>query len=158
MKYRTFCILFFSVCILSCSGKKESEFNTAEVRQAIGATDAEWSEAMTKGDIPAVGKFYTDDALLLPPDELIIIGKQGIENYYSTMKKAGEKIISMETNTADVGGSGDIAFETGTLLMTTQIGSKPASTDSEKYTSVWKHQADGSWKIRVSTWNRMMKK
>jgi len=158
MKYIVCFVLLLAISFLSCSGKKEMEFNTAEVRQSIGAADAEWSEAMMKGDIPAIVGMYTDDALLMPPNELIIIGKQGIENYYSALGKSGGKVLSVQTNTADVGGSGDVAFETGTLIMTTQMNTKPAYTDSEKYAAVWKHQADGSWKLRVDIWNSAVKK
>jgi ketosteroid isomerase-like protein len=49
--------------------------------------------------------------------------------------------------TEDVMVSGDLAVETGTFAWTLQPKSGAEVKDKGKYLTVWKRQADGSWKI-----------
>ena len=63
------------------------------------------------------------------------------------MPKAFASMTSgkLTTNSVDVGG--DYAIETGNYELTaTPKGGKPV-TEKGKYITVWKKQADGSWKI-----------
>jgi ketosteroid isomerase-like protein len=53
--------------------------------------------------------------------------------------------VKFTTSTVDV--TGDYAIETGTYAMTvTETGKKPVP-DKGKYLTVWKKQADGTWKV-----------
>jgi ketosteroid isomerase-like protein len=43
--------------------------------------------------------------------------------------------------------AGDLAIETGTFTFTQKPKGSAAITDKGKYMTVWKKQADGSWKL-----------
>ena len=49
--------------------------------------------------------------------------------------------------TADIMVAGDLAVEAGTFAWTFQPKSGPEIKDKGKYRTVWKRQADGTWKI-----------
>jgi ketosteroid isomerase-like protein len=43
--------------------------------------------------------------------------------------------------------AGDLAIETGSFQMAMKPTAGPVMKDTGKYLTMWKHQADGSWKI-----------
>jgi ketosteroid isomerase-like protein len=50
--------------------------------------------------------------------------------------------------------SGELVYVVGSYTLTTKASKgKPAKAEHGKYMSVWKKQADGSWKAEASTWN-----
>ena len=123
-----------------------AEPNIAEVRAAIEAANQKWQTAVLAGDATAAVGNYADDAVLMLPMSPALNGRPAIE---AGMKEwlGMAKVNDAKMTTLDVTVSGDLAIETGTFAMTfTNKGEKPV-TDNGKYLSVWKRQADGSWKI-----------
>ena len=69
--------------------------------------------------------------------------------WQSTMD-SGVKTLSFTV--VDVGSSGDVAYETGTVLMKVQPAGKDPATASAKYVVVWKKQGN-DWKLHRDIWN-----
>jgi len=118
----------------------------ATVKAAIEATNARFLEAFKRGDKAGMLASYTDDAVLMMPNEPAWRGRSGIEKGLDgflgqvSLKDGG-------TTTGDVMVSGDMAVETGTFTWTLQSKTGGADIkDQGKYLTVWKRQADGSWK------------
>jgi uncharacterized protein (TIGR02246 family) len=68
-----------------------------EVRQAYAA----WDAAFAKADAKAIGAFYTDDALLLPPTHDVLKGPAGVEKFFAGLFAAGvtgHKLDLIEAN------------------------------------------------------------
>jgi uncharacterized protein (TIGR02246 family) len=135
------------------AGPKAKDANVGEARAAIEAANAKFDQAFQRGDAAAVGALYTQDAMLFPPDSEIIKGRQAIGEFWKATHKSGVK--SAKLTTLDVGASGDVAYEAGTVLLTVQPEGKEASTASAKYVVVWKRQSDGSWQLHRDIWNSM---
>jgi uncharacterized protein (TIGR02246 family) len=120
--------------------------DTAAVRSAIEAANAKFIDAFKRGDKAALVAAYTEDAMVLMPNAPAWRGRAGVEKGMTeflsqmTFKDGG-------TKTEDVMVAGDLAVETGSYAWTMQAKSGGEISDKGKYVTVWKRQADGSWKI-----------
>ncbi len=94
---------------------------------------------------------YTEDATMVPPDGEQIKGKQAIEEYYRTLFQMGMKDVVLTT--IEVEGSGGTVYEIGKTRVRIQPEGQEAIQDSSKYLVIWKHQADGTWKVYVDIWS-----
>ena len=120
--------------------------DVAAVRQTIDQANAKASDAFQRGDTAVLFSFYDSDIAVLMAGQPTLRGKAEVTSSLAKMF-AGTKFsdVKFSTSTVDVGG--DYAIETGTYEMTvTEPGKKPVP-DKGKYLTVWKKQADGSWKI-----------
>ncbi|MGH7899413.1 MAG: YybH family protein, partial [Candidatus Binatia bacterium] len=125
--------------------------SVGEVKAAIEAANAKFSEAFERGDIDAVAALYSEDAMAFPPDGEMVKGRKAIGEFWKATRKSGVK--SAKLTTLDVGASGDLAHETGTVLLTIQPEGKPATTVSAKYVVVWKRTGGGAWQLHRDIWN-----
>jgi len=118
----------------------------AVVRQSIEAANARFTDAMSKGDTATMFANYADDATMMMTGTPAWNGRAAIATGMSSMM-AQYSVTNPKFATLDVMVSGDVAVEMGTYEMTMQEKGKKAITDKGKYLTVWKRQADGSWKI-----------
>ena len=142
-----------AVCVASVVYAGTREDGVAEARAAIEAANAKFSKAFEAGDASALAALYTADAIAFPPDHEMVKGRKAIGEFWKATQQSGVK--SAVLTTIDVGRSGDVAYEVGTVLLTVQPESKPATTASAKYVVVWKRQADGSWQLHRDIWNSL---
>lgn len=115
-------------------------FDDSAVREA----DAAWSNAAGAKDLDKTVSFYSDDALVLPPNEPAVTGKEGIRKLWGGFL---DSITSMKwkATRVEMANSGEMAVLTGVYEMTMKDGSK----DRGKYCEVWKQQSDGTWKCGI---------
>lgn len=129
--------------------------DVAAVRQAIEQGNAKFAMALQQGDTAAMVSAYTDDAIVMPQGEPAWNGRAAIATGAARMLQAvrfGD--VKLATSNIDI--AGDYAIETGTFEWTvTPKGGKPAP-DKGKYLTVWKKQADGSWKLFRDIFNTDM--
>jgi uncharacterized protein (TIGR02246 family) len=116
-------------------------------REDIVAAVQVFLDAFNQGDAAGVATQYTDDAQLMPPNSDIVFGKQAIQDFWQGVFNTGIKSAILET--VEVGGSADIAYETGTYTMLVEGGQE---IDRGKYIIVWKNEA-GQWKLYRDIWN-----
>lgn len=123
-----------------------AEPNVNELRTNIEAANQKAMSAMLAGDMAGSTANYSDSAVVMMPGMPAMRGRMAYESGFKGMMDA-MKVTAATFHTDDVMASGDLAIETGTFEMTTvPKGGKPME-DKGKYISVWKKQADGSWKI-----------
>jgi len=129
----------------------------ADTRSADEATlknlDAEWSKAAGAKDLDKTASYYSDDALVLPPNLPTIQGKQQARAMWQGMFSVPGFGGGWKVSKVEVARSGDLAYVTGTYeLSETDADGKPM-TDKGKYLEVWKKQSDGSWKCTIDMFN-----
>jgi ketosteroid isomerase-like protein len=61
--------------------------------------------------------------------------------------------VSWQPTKAEASRGGDIGYTLGTYELTLNNPQGTPVTDRGKYLTVWKKQADGSWKVAVDTFN-----
>lgn len=97
---------------------------------------------------------YTDDCISMPSYQPMIRGMKAIKEAQEKMEKSGAKMTEFKINTTDVIPAGNYYIDIGTWAMTMNIpGMKEPFKDHGKYMNVWEKQKDGSFKIKVDTWN-----
>lgn len=118
----------------------------AEARRTIEAANASAMAGMLANDVTAATANYAENAVVMMPAMATMRGRAAVQEGFKGMMSA-TPISAAKFTTEDVIASGDLAVETGTYTMTvTPKGAKPID-DNGKYMSVWRKQADGTWKV-----------
>ena len=119
---------------------------------AIRAANDGQVKANSAYDAAKAVSFYTDDVVGMAPDAPVIQGKENMQKYLEAMMKE-KPGFSFNTAKVEVARSGDIAYDWGTGKMTVKDKKGKVTTTTFKSASVWKKQADGTWKMVVDTWS-----
>ncbi len=119
---------------------------------AVKAADTKWSQAMQAHNIAALDSYYADDATVLPANAEMITSKVAAVKYW-TDHLTKDVDVSWTPMYVEAAKSGDMVYDLGSYTMTTKAAKGATVTDHGKYMSVWKKQADGSWKAEANTWN-----
>jgi uncharacterized protein (TIGR02246 family) len=120
---------------------------------ALKTLDREWSKAAGAKDVDKTVSYYSDDAIVLPPNSPALTGKQQIHSMWKSMLGAPGFSGGWNVTKVEVARSGDLAYLTGNYEITENDASGKPQTDKGKYLEVWKKQADGSWKCVVDMFN-----
>lgn len=126
--------------------------DTKNIEQALRDLDAEWSKAASAKDLDKTVSYYSDNAVVLPPNAAIATTKEAVRNVWKDTL-ATTVSGSWKATHVDVAKSGDMAWITGTFEWSTKDASGNTTNDRGKYLEVWKKQADGKWKCVADTWN-----
>lgn len=137
--------LFIGLVAISAAGCA-STANVEEERRALMEADRAWSQ--TTKEPEKFAAFFADGASIYPPAMPIITGGEAIRKTYSQMSGSPGFALSWTATKADVGTGGDVGYTSGTYQMT--MG---GVTEKGKYITVWKKQADGTWKVAEDIFN-----
>ena len=122
----------------------------AQDEMAIREADKAWNAAAQAKDPEKFTAAYADDAVLMLPNSPEMSGKTAIHDAITTFMKDPAFALSFETKSVEVAKSGDLAFELGTYSVTsTDEKTKKPVTAKGHGVTIWKKQADGSWKVRI---------
>jgi len=137
-----------AMCACSQSAQQAQAPDTrAADETAIRAASADWSKAAQAKDLDKCVAPFADDAIAMYPKMPLAQGKDNIrKGWQETLAMPGPG-LSFTTTGVEVARSGDIAWEHGTYEMSTADKKGKVSTEKGKYVTVWKKQADGSWKV-----------
>lgn len=109
-----------------------------------------WAMAVNSGDKATIARLYTDDAVLVSPAMEIVAAPAAIGEFWLSKRRSGAAdfhIVSVNERR-----DGDTLYQSA--AWTTTFGSKKGASVLEgQMTNVFARQPDGSWKIRLQTWN-----
>jgi ketosteroid isomerase-like protein len=115
--------------------------------QAVRDADAQWAKAAAAKDLDKTVSFYSDDAVVLPPNQAAVTTKDGIRALWKDLIGSVTS-VSWTATRVEMAKSGDMACLSGTYELTNNDGSK----DRGKYCEVWEKKA-GTWKCGTDIWN-----
>ena len=128
--------------------------NSSELKMKLRPMLDSYEKACLSGNYNAIAGFYTDDAISLPSYQPVMRGKDAILQSEKKDVDEGLKYKTFNIRSSDVYSSGDLAYEIGTYEVDLTSPKMPNEiNDHGKYLNVWQRQSDGSWKIKVNTWN-----
>jgi len=135
------------------SSPSEKLSGTQPVEQLLRDLDANWAKAAATKDVERTVAFYSDDAIVFPPNATTASTKEAIRNGWKEMFTSPGFGITWQPTRVQVGESGEMAWVSGSYQLTmNDAGGKPIN-DRGKYLEVWEKQADGNWKCAADMWN-----
>jgi ketosteroid isomerase-like protein len=123
------------------------------VEQLLRDLDAQWAKAAANKDVEQTIAYYSDDAIVLPPNATGAATKEAIRNGWKEMFASPGFVITWQPARVQVGKSREMAWVSGTYELTMNDASGKPINDRGKYLEVWEKQTDGNWKCRADMWN-----
>jgi ketosteroid isomerase-like protein len=139
-------LLFTFLCLASAT-------DTKAIEQALRDLDDQWSATAGAKDLEKTVAFYSEDAMVLPPNASAATSKEAIRRVWQGLLASPGLVISWKTTKVEVAKSGDLTCLSGTYDLTMNDASGKPVDDHGKYVEVWEKQADGKWKCGTDIWN-----
>jgi uncharacterized protein (TIGR02246 family) len=124
-----------------------------KIEQTLRELDDQWSKAAIAKDVDKTVSYYSDDAVVMPPNAPSATTKEAIRKVWQDLLTTPGFAISWKTTKVEVAKSGDLACLSGTYEVTMNDASGKPANDRGKYVEVWEKQADGKWKCGADIWN-----
>jgi ketosteroid isomerase-like protein len=138
----------------SLSGSpSEKPSGTGSVEQLLRDLDAKWAKAAAAKDVEQTIAFYSDDAIVLPPNATSAATKEAVRNVWKDMLASPGLTITWKPTKVQLARSGDMGWVSGTYELTMNDASGEPINDRGKYLEVWEKQIDGNWKCAADMWN-----
>jgi ketosteroid isomerase-like protein len=116
--------------------------------QAVKDVEAAWvRDAALKNPARMASYYSAVDAVVLFPNSPPINGRDHIQGAFTTLMHDPNFALSFESTKADASKGGDMVYTVGTYILTRSDpkDQKPV-TDKGKYMTLFRKQADGTWK------------
>ena len=143
-----------AAALVACAGQPAPEPTpTPDTRAAdeaaLRATIRDWAAAAQAKDAGKFVSVYAEDAVVMLANAPDMKGIAAIREGVPGMMQDPAFALSFEPDNVVVARSGDLAYETGPYSMTMTGPGKKPSTEKGRYVTVWRKQADGTWKVAV---------
>lgn len=142
------CLLGIGVGLWVCSGAKGKGVSGEVLMRA----DEAFAKATAEKGLDGWLSWFAQDARIFPAGEAVIEGLDAIKAHY---QKTGfdPKPLIWRPAGGDLAASGDLGYTFGYASYpgTDEKGNKVVR--GSKYLTVWKRQADGSWKVAADLGN-----
>jgi uncharacterized protein (TIGR02246 family) len=148
MKIYVYVALF--LCSLLCTA---SAADTKAIEQNLRDLDDQWSATAEAKDLEKTVSFYSEDAVVMPPNASAATTKEAIRKVWQDLLASPGLVIRWKTTKVEVAKSGDLACLSGNYDLTMNDPSGRPVDDHGKYVEVWEKQADGKWKCGTDIWN-----
>jgi uncharacterized protein (TIGR02246 family) len=148
MKIYVYVALFLASLLCTASAA-----DTKAIEQNLRDLDDQWSATAGAKDLEKTVAFYSEDAMVLPPNASAATSKEAIRRVWQDLLASPGLVISWKTTKVEVAKSGDLACLSGTYDLTMNDASGKPINDHGKYVEVWEKQSDGKWKCGTDIWN-----
>ena len=150
---KLFALLGASAIVLTTSaceqyGSKAGAADPAAVTDAIKADEKAWNEQFKAKDQNALTSHYADDANFVLPGMPPASGSTAIAKVYAEALSDPAFSVSFDSDRITVSSAGDMAVSRGHITEKyTDPKTAKLMTSTGTYVTVYKKQADGSWKV-----------
>jgi ketosteroid isomerase-like protein len=138
---------------ISQASPAEKSSSTQSVEQLLRSLDGDWAKTAAGKDVEQTVAYYSDDAIVFPPNATSAATKESIRNAWKEMFASPGFVITWKPAKVRVGKSGEMARVSGTYELTKNDASGKPINDRGKYLEVWEKQTDGNWKCAADMWN-----
>ena len=125
----------------------------SSIERAIRYADVVWSKAAEAKDLERVLAVFADGASELAPNVPIAVGKDALRKVWTQYFATPGFAISWQPTKVEVSRGADLGYSLGTYVLTAPDPAGKPVTDRGKYVTIWKRQADGSWKVIADIFN-----
>jgi ketosteroid isomerase-like protein len=131
----------------SCA--QDSKPATAETLRQL---EGEFMKAAAGKGTEGYMSYYAEDAVEVPNGEDAIQGKTNIAKTMGFLDDKKNQLMWTPVG-ADISAAGDLGYTWGTYEFRSKDKDGKPTVDYGKYTSIWKKQRDGSWKVVLDMGN-----
>ena len=124
---------------------------TAE--QSLREVDAAWVRAAQSASIDGWMAFYTDDALVMPPNAVAAASLTEVRKSIAELLELPKLKIEWHPTRIEISAAGDLAALAGAYSLAYVDPSGATVSDRGKLLEVWRRQRNGAWKCVIDTWN-----
>jgi ketosteroid isomerase-like protein len=136
-----------ALAVDGCNKGTQASADAAQISDGIKAQEAQWEKDYAAKDINALAGHYADDAALAGPGDPVATSDAERRKALQGFVTDPNLKLSFASDRIEVAQSGDLASSRGhySLTMTDKATNKPVNSTGT-YLTVYKKQADGSWK------------
>jgi len=120
--------------------------------ETLKQMEAEFMKAATEKGSAGYMSYYAEDAVEVPNGANLIQGKANIAKDMGFLDDKNNSLTWTPVG-ADISSSGDLGYTYGNYEFRSQDKAGKPVVDHGKYTSIWKKQKDGSWKVVLDMGN-----
>ena len=131
----------------------ENTSTAQPVERILRDLDAQWSNAAAAKNLEQTIAYYSDDAVVFPPNGPSATTKEAIRKLWQDLLASSGFALSWKPTRVEASKSGDMAHVSGTYEFSINDASGKPFNDRGKYLEIWKKQADGNWKCAADMWN-----
>lgn len=140
---KTFLVLVLIIPVLHACTSREDHVKMW--KQEIVDTEKEFSAMALKEGIPAAFLAFAAEDAVLMRNNTLVLGKEALKESF---RGSPENVsLSWKPDFVDVAESGDLAYTYGKFIYTSTDSLGNESVQEGVFHTVWKRQADGSWKF-----------
>jgi ketosteroid isomerase-like protein len=142
-------VLIFSAMSMSGSFGQAS----GKASDALLAADVAWMKVYAAKDLEKSVAFFDNEGSMLPSNAPIATGKDALTKSLGSAFATPDYTLSWHANKVGVARSGELGYTSGTYGFSIKDASGKTISDKGKYLTLWKKEADGSWKVLLDTYN-----
>jgi ketosteroid isomerase-like protein len=144
----TFLVAAIALPIARPAASASSKATAETLKQLEG----EFMEAAAEKGSRGYMSYYADDSVEVPNGGPLIQGKVEIAKGMGFLDDKNNQLLWTPVG-ADISASGDLGYTYGTFEFHSKNKEGKPVVDYGKYTSIWKLQKDGSWKVVLDMGN-----
>ena len=122
----------------------------AAARASLRDAEIAFAAASRARGADAWAEVFADSGVQMNPGHNYV-GKEAVRALMAPNLADTTRLLSWEPATVDVSASGDLGYTMGRWQLGPRAGGAPLVTGS--YVTIWKKQADGSWKVVLDAGN-----
>lgn len=136
--------LFITLLITSCSDNKKISSGAEAMVVSVDSLNSSWDNSWNDKDANAIANMFTANSVVLS-GSWKVLGKDSIMKNWVNLQLP--RMTNFKTTKIIAEASSDMAFQTGFWTLDVTRNDSVIGTSNGNYTTIWKKQADNSWKI-----------
>ena len=149
MKLDSSKVLALAFLILTgCSQSAAPDTRDADARALRDGEVAAFVKDWGGKDADRIAAHYTDDGNVMIPNAPVMTGKAAIAKSMKDALADPNWSLALQPVQVEVSKGGDLGYTRGTYVLTaTDTASKKAATEKGRFVTIFRKEADGSWKV-----------
>jgi ketosteroid isomerase-like protein len=147
MKTRFWLVLVLAAFTLGALANSQSDGSAALLK-----IENEFMKAAADHGSQGYLSYYADDAVEVPNGTAFLQGKENIAKTMGFLDNPDNHLTWAPVG-AGIAASGDLGYTYGTYEFRSKDKDGKPVVDHGKYTTIWKRQKDGSWKVALDMGN-----
>ncbi len=149
----TACLLAIATAACQPPAQEAAPLSEAEIATIKDLAENQVVEVLMAEDWAAFAAGFTEDAVRMPPNEPLHVGREAIESWAAT-NWGPITTTEFSQTVLDVDGRGDLAYARGSYSATVEVPGVPEPiSDVGKFLAILRKQPDGSWLVSHAIFN-----